>query len=64
MNCRVSADLPTPPLPTMMTLWSTRELWFLFLLDAMAPLIDRRLTCGVGSGELCALEMEPLFRVK
>ena len=22
MNCRVSADFPTPPLPTMMTLWT------------------------------------------
>lgn len=35
MNCRVRADFPTPPLPTMMTLWRTREVWFLFLPEAM-----------------------------
>jgi len=23
MNCNVSADFPTPPLPTMITLWMT-----------------------------------------
>lgn len=36
MNCRVNADFPTPPLPTMITLWRTREVWFLFLPEAMA----------------------------
>lgn len=27
MNCRVRADLPTPPLPTMMTLCKAKEFW-------------------------------------
>lgn len=36
MNCRVRADLPTPPVPTMITLWRTREAWLLFLPEAMA----------------------------
>jgi len=35
MNCRVSADFPTPPLPTMITLWRAREYWFLFLPEDM-----------------------------
>ncbi len=35
MNCRVRADFPTPPLPTMITLWRAREVWFLFLPEAM-----------------------------
>ena len=35
MNCRVRADLPTPPLPTMITLWRARELWLLFLFAAI-----------------------------
>ena len=35
MNCKVSADLPTPPLPTMMTLWTTG--WPTGFLDAILP---------------------------
>lgn len=35
MNCRVRADFPTPPLPTMITLWRARDVWFLFLPEAM-----------------------------
>lgn len=35
MNCRVRADLPTPPLPTMITLWRASELWLLLLLAAI-----------------------------
>ncbi len=35
MNCRVRADFPTPPLPTIITLCSARELWFLLLLVAI-----------------------------
>lgn len=35
MNCRVRADFPTPPLPTMITLWRTRDVWLLFLPEAM-----------------------------
>lgn len=35
MNCRVRADFPTPPLPTIISLCSTRELWFLPLLAAI-----------------------------
>ena len=31
MNCKVRADLPTPPLPTMMTLW--RPVCFSFAFD-------------------------------
>lgn len=37
MNCSVSADFPTPPLPTMITLWRTRDVWFLFFPDAITP---------------------------
>lgn len=39
MNWRVRADLPTPPLPTIMTLCRARELWFLLLLAAMSRLL-------------------------
>lgn len=35
MNCRVRADFPTPPLPTMITLWRTSDVWLLFLPEAM-----------------------------
>jgi len=35
MNCRVRADLPTPPLPTMITLCRARELWLLLLFAAI-----------------------------
>lgn len=35
MNCRVRADLPTPPLPTMITLWRAREFCPLGLLVVM-----------------------------
>lgn len=35
MNCKVRADFPTPPLPTMITLWRTRDVWLLFLPEAM-----------------------------
>lgn len=38
MNCSVSADLPTPPLPTMMTLWSASDVWFLFFPEDMSLL--------------------------
>lgn len=41
MNCRVRADFPTPPLPTMITLCKARELWFLPLLVAMSGAISR-----------------------
>lgn len=41
MNCRVRADFPTPPLPTMITLCRARELWFLPLLVAMFGVICR-----------------------
>lgn len=37
MNCSVSADFPTPPLPTMMTLWRVSEFWPLFLPEDMVP---------------------------
>ena len=46
MNCRVRADLPTPPLPTMMTLWTTGWLGvfldaiFLLLLPLLTPLLS------------------------
>lgn len=36
MNCKVRADFPTPPLPTIITLCSARELWFLLLLVAIS----------------------------
>lgn len=39
MNWRVRADLPTPPLPTIMTLCRARELWFLLLLAAILRLL-------------------------
>lgn len=38
INWRVSADLPTPPLPTIITLWRAKELWFLLLLAAIVLL--------------------------
>lgn len=41
MNCRVRADFPTPPLPTMITLCRARELWFLPLLVAMSGALCR-----------------------
>lgn len=34
----MSADLPTPPLPTIITLWRAKELWFLLLLAAIVLL--------------------------
>lgn len=48
INCRVRADFPTPPLPTMITLWRTRDVWFLFLPEAMT------VACGGrgGGGEV------------
>lgn len=38
INWSVSADLPTPPLPTIITLWRAKELWFLLLLAAIVLL--------------------------
>lgn len=34
----MSADLPTPPLPTIITLWRAKELRFLLLLAAIVLL--------------------------
>jgi len=41
MNWRVRADFPTPPLPTMMTLWRAREFWPLGFAVAMVLLTKR-----------------------
>lgn len=54
MNCRVRADLPTPPLPTMITLWRTRDVWFLFLPEAMTEACRQRGGGGEGTNtHLC-----------
>lgn len=41
MNWSVRADFPTPPLPTIITLWSAREFCPFGLAAAMAPLTQR-----------------------
>lgn len=46
MNCSVSADFPTPPLPTMITLCNTSDVWFLFLPEAMVRFQNQNLRPG------------------
>lgn len=51
MNCKVKADFPTPPLPTMITLWRASEFCPFGLAAAMVTVAmgqDRQESCEVG----------------